>query len=87
MVEGTESKGEKEETGNLEYQPGYQLTSNEVIRTFGWMMCMSGGALYLRHGERRVAWKPIILEANHLRAMSTLGQLKVTHHHSLFDCF
>lgn len=80
IVEGTAGKGEKEEKGNLEHQPGYQLTSKEVIRTFGWMMCLDGGTLYLKRGERRVAWKPTILEANHLRAMSTSGQLKVTHH-------
>lgn len=43
IVEGTEGKGEKEEKGNLEHQAGYQLTSKEVIRTFGWMMCKEGG--------------------------------------------
>ena len=43
-VEGTEDKGEKEEKGNLEYQPGYQLTSKEVIRTFGWVMRTNGGS-------------------------------------------
>ena len=39
IVEGTEETGEKEGKGNLEYQPGYQLTSKGVTRTtFGWMM-------------------------------------------------
>jgi len=43
IVEGTEGKGEKEEKGNLEHQPGYQLTSKEVVKAFGWMMVRTGG--------------------------------------------
>ena len=43
IVEETEGKEEKEGKGNLEHQPGYQLTGKELIKTFGWVMRTDGG--------------------------------------------
>jgi hypothetical protein len=47
MVEGTESKSEKEGKGNLDNQPGYQL-GIKWVKTFGWMRWNVGRTLVIK---------------------------------------